>query len=356
MQKLSYDDFTDRLQALNPRKPFYGQIELTYRCNLNCIHCYSKGIDERNDDKELSFSELKNIIDIIHKEGCLWLCLTGGEPLLREDFLDIYIYAYRKGLLIYVFTNGTLINKKIIRHFLRYKPFLIEITLNGIRQETYESITGVPGSFNKAMAAIDEVVKNRLPLVLKTNGLKQNRDEVLKIKSFTERLLGKGRFKFDSFIFPRLDGNLIPCRHRLDPKEIISIENKDADMLKQRQESSHRPLNIKRDKIFLYHCNTWMNQFFINPYGRLKFCYLSDDFSVDLRNASFKKGFYETFPKLLDQRYNSASKCKDCKLRFICLHCPARTFLEAGSYEGPVEYFCQLARMRAGQRMALLKE
>ena len=79
-----------------------GQFELTHRCNLRCQHCY---IVRNNKKAELTYKEICRVIDEVRKEGCLWLCLTGGEPLLREDFLDIYSYAYKKGFIITIFTN-----------------------------------------------------------------------------------------------------------------------------------------------------------------------------------------------------------------------------------------------------------
>ena len=92
MPTIDYNDFIeplyDKTHAKN--KPINGQLEITLRCNLRCVHCY---VIEDESKEELTLPEITNILDQIHQEGCLWLCLTGGEPLLREDFLDIYTYA-----------------------------------------------------------------------------------------------------------------------------------------------------------------------------------------------------------------------------------------------------------------------
>ena len=90
-----------------------------------------------------------------------------------------------------------------------------------------------------------------------------------------------------------------------------------------------------------------MQQFFINPYGRLKFCQFSEDFSVDLRKVSFKEAFYDVFPKLLEERFKTDSRCQSCRLRPICYHCPGRAYLETGDREAPVPYFCELAKETA---------
>ena len=98
---LGYGEFSKRLHenAVEKRIPISGSIELTERCNLKCVHCY---INQSPDNiklskREMSKNEIFNILDQIVDAGCLWILLTGGEPLLRHDFLDIYTYAKKKG-------------------------------------------------------------------------------------------------------------------------------------------------------------------------------------------------------------------------------------------------------------------
>ena len=98
MREQEYKDFSLRVHMKGTRRPIVGQFELTHRCNLRCRHCY---IVNNHQKRELTYVELCRIFDEVHAEGCLWLCLTGGDPLLREDFQDIYRYAYRKGFITY---------------------------------------------------------------------------------------------------------------------------------------------------------------------------------------------------------------------------------------------------------------
>ena len=110
------------------------EIEITARCNNNCRHCY---INLPADDKvakenELSFEEIKEITDEAVSLGALWCLITGGEPLLREDFFDIYLYFKRKGLLVSLFTNATLITDEHVRLFKKYPPRDIEVSVYGI--------------------------------------------------------------------------------------------------------------------------------------------------------------------------------------------------------------------------------
>lgn len=346
MQEVGLEEYR-RLFNKREIAPLSAQIEFTYRCNFNCVHCFCKGSEDKN--KELTTQEWKRILDELSKEGCLCLAFTGGEPLVREDFLEIYAYAASKGFIITLFTNAYGLTKKIIENLTKYPFYSIEITLNGITKETYEAITQVPGSFSKVTENIKTLAKRGFPLILKTNCLKQNKHQIGKIKQWTEKLLGKSsenkyRFKYDPMISPRLNGDKTPCDFRLSFEELLEVKRQDPDIWKEYQRGLHSSLpSLKRDKAFLYCCTAWFNQFFINPYGRLKFCLFSDKFSVDLKISSFKKGFYREFPKLLNEKFKSTSKCKDCSLRTICYNCPARAFLETGDEESAVEYFCKLA-------------
>lgn len=347
---ISYKDFSecfsDKMRAKG--KPIQGQMELTFHCNLRCVHCY---VVEDQSKEELTFSEITNILDQIHREGCLWLCLTGGEPLLRNDFLDIYTYAVKKGFLITLFTNGTLLTKEIANYLKVYPPFMIDITLNGISEETYEKITGVPGSFQKCLKGIQLLLERNLPLTLKSNGMRLNRDEILKIKEYVEGLGAK--YRYDSLITARLDGSKKPCRMRLSPEEIIDIESTDETMQEERRrylESEHNLSNRNN----LFRCGAGISSFNISPYGQLQLCQLLRKPNFDLGKGSFREGFYRLFPKIRSREYQTNSKCKDCRLWHLCPQCPARAELENGDQEAPVDYFCQLAHKRQDMESALV--
>ena len=354
MENCSSAHFYSRLQNRKYQFPWKGQLELTYRCNVECIHCYCKGSE--NKDEELSTSEWKKIINEIHREGCLLLNFTGGEPLVRDDFLELHAYAKSKGFLTMLFTNGLLITKKMIDYLVKSPPYSIEITLYGITKKTYEAITQVKGSFAKAIRVVRMLAEEKLPLIVKTMCLQQNKHEIGRIKAFTEELLGrvsenKYHFRYGQMIYPRLNGDTTPCNYRLSFEEIIEVIKQDVDMRQEYIDGLEVATHyLQRDKHFLYQCNAWMEQFIINPYGRLKFCSFTDKFSSDLKKISFHKGYYKVFPKLLNEKFNTDSPCRNCNLRPICYYCPARAYLETGDEEAPVPHYCELAKAMAEQK------
>ena len=149
VQTLDYASWTMRLkrQVGDRRVPLGGTLELTHRCNNRCRHCFN---NLRSDDapalgRELSTREVARILDEAAALGCVWVLLTGGEILLRPDFTDIYDHARGLGLLVTLFTNGTLVTPELADHLDRHRPFSVEVTLYGATRETYERVTGDPG-------------------------------------------------------------------------------------------------------------------------------------------------------------------------------------------------------------------
>ena len=342
LEEQSYKEFAKGLQKkIKGLRLMSAQIELTYCCNLACIHCYSLGTDSA---KELDGHQWKRLLDQLYAAGVLTLTITGGEPLLHPDFCEVYLYAKGKGFLVTVFTNGLLIDDELITLFQKNPPYAIEITLNGITKEVYEKISGVEGTFSKVISIIDKLIQADLSLVLKTIGLKENKDQIYDIKAFVEKCLGKGKFKFDTFVVPKLNGDRSPCAHRLDPEEIDVIKSVDPDMAREHEEGCEKHQSLTREMQYKYHCNSWFQQCFITPSGSLRFCHLTDKYSVDLLTTPLEQGFYEGFPAILEEKFQTQSKCTKCSLREYCYYCPARAFLETGDDEAPVEYYCALAK------------
>ena len=150
MDEVSWAKFAGALaaKARNENVPLSGTFEITSRCNLACVHCYVRQLetDDAVRQQELTTAGILHLIDDMAAAGCLTLLLTGGEPIVRPDFLSLYDHAIRSGLLVTIFTNGTTMTPKIAEHIAYTPPYSIEITLYGRTRQTYERITQVPGS------------------------------------------------------------------------------------------------------------------------------------------------------------------------------------------------------------------
>ena len=192
METVSYGEFSQIFHARTMQRhlPLSGTIEVTRRCPLTCVHCYNNlpMADHEASSTELSYAEHCRILDELADAGCLWLLFTGGEIFARRDFLDIYTYAKTKGFLITLFTNGTLITPRIADYLAIWRPFAIEITLYGRTKETYERLTGVPGSYEKCLRGIHLLLERKLPLALKSVAVTVNVHELHDMQEFADEL------------------------------------------------------------------------------------------------------------------------------------------------------------------------
>ncbi|MCJ7580788.1 MAG: radical SAM protein [Candidatus Aminicenantes bacterium] len=340
---IQYGDFSRQLHHKigTKRIPVKGQMELTFSCNLKCVHCY---VAKDHSKKELCLTEIFEIIDNITQEGCLWLALTGGDPFNRNDFQKIYHFAKKKGLLLTLLTNGTLISEDIANFLAEEPPFSIELTLNGVTQKTYENISRVRGSFKQAMEAIGRIMDRKLPLKIKTKATRLNVHELEKIKHFVESL-GLD-FNLDTVLFPRLDGSLDPCRFRLTFDEISHIEkhlHSEGECPDIESEDRFSP----SDRLF--RCASGISSFNISPYGDLIFCTFMRQPSFNLRKGSFREGFDSLSPNIHSWKYQTLSPCRTCEISHHCTQCPALAKLEGGEMEKPVDYYCQISQRRAAE-------
>ena len=353
MEIQRYEDWSLEFhkQVVAQRAPLSGSIELTRRCNMKCTHCYNN-LDTGHRETmlgELTYEEHCRILDEITDAGCLWLLYTGGEIFARPDFLDIYTYAKQKGLLLTLFTNGTLITPTIADYLTAWRPFSIEISIYGRDPDTHDRITGIPGSFERCMKSIRLIMERDLPLILKAMVLTLNKHEIWEIKRFVEEELGL-EFRFDAMLNPRIDCSLSPLAVRLSPLEVVKLDLQDPKRMTgwtEFCEHFHGPAPKINGHHPLFTCGGGQNAFAIDPEGKLSPCVLWGESTYDLRQESFRDGWEKFLLKLTQGEITKKTKCLNCEIKAMCGMCPANGQLEGGGPETPVDFLCQVAHLRA---------
>jgi radical SAM protein with 4Fe4S-binding SPASM domain len=353
MELERYQDFSMRLhgKVVGGRVPVDGTIEVTRRCPLACVHCYNNLAmsDSAARQGELTLEEHRRILDEIADAGCIWLLLTGGEPFARPDFLDIYTHAKRRGMLITVFTNGTLMTPRVADHLAEWRPFAIEITLYGRTRETYERITGIPGSFDRCMRGIQLLLDRKLPLKLKTMAVSVNSHEIWEMQRFAEKDLGV-EFKFDAMINPRIECLAGPLAVRLTPEEVVEFDLRDSKRMAEWQGFCERfkgSAQLADGSYELYNCGGGINSFAIDPEGKLTICVLDRIESYDLRTGNFREGWEGFLRNVRTKGITRQTRCVACEIKSMCGMCPANGYLENGNPESPVDFLCRVAHLRA---------
>lgn len=348
-----YLDFSAALNSrvLQTRIPSVVSIEVTRRCSLNCSHCYNNlpMADMETARKELQYEDYCRVLDELAEMGTLWLLFTGGEIFARRDFLDIYTYAKRKGFIITLFTNGTLITPKVADYLAEWPPFSIEITLYGRTKETYERLTRIPGSYERCIRGIELLKERGLPLTLKTVAVTVNKHEIWDMKKYVEENLGLP-FKFDAMINARIDCSLSPLEVRLTPEEIVDLDLRDPERQEEWKRFSTKfiaPMHPEGKEDEIYHCGGGANTFALDPLGKMTICVLSHFDEYDVRAGTVREGWDHFLLRVRAKKATRITKCTACQLKAVCGMCAANAELENGDAEAPVDFLCHTAHLRA---------
>jgi radical SAM protein with 4Fe4S-binding SPASM domain len=291
----------------------------------------------------MNTEEVTTFLDEITDAGCLYLLLTGGEPMARKDFAEIYRYAKSKGLLVTIFTNGTLITDKILELFHDFPPKAIEISLYGATACTYEKITGVKGSYERCIAGIQKLLGKGLNLRLKTILMSENRHEFAEMEKMAESY--GVPFRFDAALFPRFSGDMLPLKLRVSPEEVI---DKEFSGRKRRDEweAFYDHFKDVPSTNLMYQCGAGQTYFHLDAYGNLQPCLMSTGHQVSLKEGSFLDGWNGKIPKVREQKLTAGHVCVDCSKRMLCGYCPPFFQLETNSDLAISDFMCSMGQLR----------
>jgi len=168
IQELKFHEWNIR----HNKKSFLSQIEieLTERCNNNCVHCCINlpESDARVLDREMNTDFVKGILTQAAELGCLAVRFTGGEPLLRDDLTELYLFARRLGMQVVLFTNARLITRELAELLSRIRPGrAVEVSVYGMSPDSYDRVAGHEGAFQEFRRGVDLLLRYKVPFIVK---------------------------------------------------------------------------------------------------------------------------------------------------------------------------------------------
>lgn len=334
-------------------------IELTERCNNACLHCYINQAAQNTDIKkrELTTAEWKDIIQQAADLGALSVRFSGGEPLLRDDFSDIYLYTRRLGMKVVIFTNACLITEKLADLFAKVPPLMkIEISVYGLTAQTYDKVTGKTGEFNEFRNGLDLLLKRDIPVHLKSVVLPQNYLEMIELEQHTAEILGLQMNPADPVILnyrARRDSsvkNRSINKYRFSPDDYLALLSRHGKVYRDSMTKfiTHF-LYPQGDSLF--NCGAGETGC-VDAYGKYQMCMLlrHPEMVYDLREGTLREGLTEVFPRYKERRATNPEyliRCARCFIKGLCEQCPGKSWSEHGTSDTPVEYLCQLAHAQA---------
>ena len=339
--------FSERAEAR--RIPMMGMLEITSRCNLRCVHCYLGPQEEQHKKRaaEMTTGEVKTFIDQMADEGTLYLTLTGGDPMMRPDFPEIYRHAKMRGLLVTVYCDGVLVTDRIIDLFKELPPSMVEVSIYGATAETYETVTRVPGSFPKFMAGVSRLREAGIRMSLKSVLMTLNQHEMVEMEKIADSW--GLEFRFDSAVFPCLPNRgKEPLDLRVDPARAVEIEMSSPKRLKAMADYFETRQNVPGAPE-MYQCGAGLTAFYVDPFGDVSPCLMTTKYRYSARGqeGGFGARWRDDVSKIRTLKpENPDHACGSCGVRAVCSGCSAFHALETGREDVKSEYVCETTQHR----------
>lgn len=344
-------------------------IELTERCPNACVHCCinrpANDIDAHA--REMTTPQVKTILDQAANLGCLQVRFTGGEPLIREDFEEIYLHARRLGMKVLLFTSGRLITPRLANLLARIPPLVaIEISVYGMTPETYEAVTGAPGSYTQFDRGVNLLLERQIPFVVKSALLPQNRDEVETFEAWARNIpwmMAPPQYSMNFDLRSRRNSearNAEIAALRTSPAETVEMLTRDnARYRHSMQQFADRFMGPSGDRLFNCGASSG-HSLCIDAYGQAQPCMMmrADELTFPLIPDSAVSGevvenlatALDRFVTLVERRATNPEyhrRCGRCFIKGLCEQCPAKAWAESGTLDTPVEYLCAVAHAQA---------
>lgn len=321
-------------------------MEVTHGCNFRCIHCY--GASERK-LPDLTYSQFIGILKQLAAHGTLDLSLTGGEPLMRRDFLDLYRYARSLGMFVNVLTNASLLTSEHIETFLEYPVSQLSITMYGASSQTYQRMTGVKGAYEKVVKAVTLLKESGVPFELKAVATTITQHEIFQIRDFAEDL--DVPFRYSTKLIPENNGCSVPLGCALSCKQAFWFDQNDDRKREAWRyaaaspDSDHAFRAGRRARGLKYLCHAGDRDVAISADGQLHLCLNERSSGYDLLTGNFEDGYRTFIVSARDEKAPECYACLTCPDIKYCDQCAAEIGL-VGDYEYGTQPTCVLARMR----------
>ncbi|HOX36196.1 MAG TPA: radical SAM protein [Methanoregulaceae archaeon] len=333
-------------------------IELTERCNNRCIHClinrpeHDTGAKEREMDTAFVLDLLRQAAAL----GCMTVRFTGGEPLLRPDFAELYLAARRLGMKVILFTNGRLITPDLAALLARVPPGeVVEVTVYGMHPESYDAVAGVKGSFQEFRRGVGLLLEQNVRFIVKGALLPQNRHEMAELAAWAATIPAMDYMPAYSMNFDLRARRDDPQKNRriaalrLSPEETTALLAENPGYVSGMQEFCKRFMHPPGDRLFS--CGSGHGTC-VDAYGTAQMCLplRHPETVCDLRKHSLEEVITKIFPVFRERKAENPEylrRCARCFLKGLCEQCPAKSWMEHGTLDTPVEYLCDVAHAQA---------
>jgi radical SAM protein with 4Fe4S-binding SPASM domain len=329
-------------KALRLGVPLSVHLDVTYRCNERCEHCYL----EHDDRGEMTTVEIKSVLQHLARAGVFFLTISGGEPLVRQDCFEIIEYARALRFNVKLKTNAILIREKQAKRLRALGVEQIQISVYSHRPEVHDGITKVRGSLVRTLAAIRLLRLHGLKVTIANVLMKNNFQDSDGVRALAHDL--DAHYSLDPTITPMIDGNGSVLQYRMPSSELADVF-RNPDLVGDVESFCAPPPPVDDDVREGLPCSAGHTSCYISPYGDLYPCVQFPLACGNVRRQPFLE-IWQTSAQLKEVRSirgKDLGTCSSCAHLGTCTRCPGLAFME-GNMRGPSSADCEKSFARTG--------
>ena len=322
--------------------PISVHMDVTYRCNERCVHCYL----DHEDHGEMTTAEIKGVLDQLAEAGVFFLTFSGGEVFLRRDFFEIVEYARRLQFNVKIKTNAVMIRESDAKRIRALGVDTIQISVYSHRAEVHDAITKLPGSFERTIKAIRFMLAQGLKVTIANVLMTWNRHDSDGIQQLA-RDMG-AHYTLDPTITPMMNGDTAVLALRIPGEDLPNVFG-NPNLVPNMEEFCAPPKPVTDDDMEGYSCSAGHSFCYISPYGDVFPCVQFPLPSGNIRQQKFID-IWNHSPELKEVRSIKAkdlTTCSSCSHVSSCTRCPGLAYME-GSMRGPSTADCEKSYYRTG--------
>jgi radical SAM protein with 4Fe4S-binding SPASM domain len=329
-------------KALGLGVPLSVHLDITYRCNERCEHCYL----EHDGDNELTTAEIRSFLRQLAEAGVFFLTISGGEPLMRRDFFEIIEYARELTFNVKVKTNALMIRGKEA-HFLRDAGVeQVQVSIYSHKPDVHDAITKLPGSLSRSLEGIRQMRAAGLKVTLANVLMRSNVQDYAGVQALSAEV--GAHYTLDPTITPMLNGGSSILSLRLPAEELRAIF-RDERLVGNAAEFCAPPPAIDDAIREGLPCSAGHTSCYITPWGDVYPCVQFPLACGNLRQQSFREIWAgsKQLKEVRSIRAKHLSICSSCSHLGTCTRCPGLAFME-GNMRGPSSADCEKSFVRTG--------
>lgn len=329
-------------RALKRNIPLNVQLDLTYRCNERCVHCYL----DHDDHGEMTTAEIKHLLEEMADAGVFILTLSGGEIFVRKDFFEILEYARKLMFCVKLKTNAVLIREREARRLRDLAIESIQISIYSHRPEVHDAITLLPGSLERSLAAIRFLKSQGLKVIIANVLMRQNLGDYPGVLALAAEMGVEATI--DPTITPMMDGDRAPLSLGVSGSNLQQVF-RDQALVGNVEEFCAIPADAGQDELEATPCSAGHTACYVSPYGDVFPCVQFPLPTGNVRQQRFLEIWQHSdqMNEVRSIRLKDLPTCSHCTHVSNCSRCPGLAFME-GNMRGPSSQDCEKSFARTG--------